>query len=102
MLILYGGRSAEHGVSCLSAAALARAIDPDRYDVVTVGVTPDGRWVTSDGVPAARPGSPLPRVDGSYSVTLVARDGVQLLAYEQEAHPHARRRRLLRPARRGR
>ncbi|GAB3713581.1 D-alanine--D-alanine ligase family protein [Mariniluteicoccus flavus] len=43
--LVFGGDSSEHGVSCLTAASVARAIDPERYDVVGIGITRDGRWV---------------------------------------------------------
>src|SRR6266853_898823 len=45
--ILFGGRSGEHEVSLLSAASVLKAIDNDRYEVVPIGITKDGRWVTS-------------------------------------------------------
>jgi D-alanine-D-alanine ligase len=45
VLLLFGGRSAEHDVSCVTAVAVARALDPDRYEVVPVGITTDGRWL---------------------------------------------------------
>jgi D-alanine-D-alanine ligase len=45
VLLLFGGRSAEHDVSCVTAVAVARALDPDKYDVVPVGITTDGRWL---------------------------------------------------------
>jgi D-alanine-D-alanine ligase len=44
--ILFGGRSGEHEVSLLSAASILRAIHRDRYEVVPVGITKEGRWVT--------------------------------------------------------
>jgi D-alanine-D-alanine ligase len=44
LVVLFGGRSAEHDVSRASASHVLRAIDPDRYDVVPVGITRDGRW----------------------------------------------------------
>ena len=43
--VIFGGTSGEHGVSCLTAAAVLAAMDRDRYDVVGVGITPSGRWV---------------------------------------------------------
>ena len=46
--LLFGGRSAEHDVSCLSAANILRALDPDRYDVVPIAITRDGRWLLAD------------------------------------------------------
>lgn len=42
--ILFGGRSSEHGISCLSAGNVLAAIDRDRYDVVAVGIGRDGAW----------------------------------------------------------
>jgi D-alanine-D-alanine ligase len=46
--ILFGGRSGEHEVSLLSAASVLKAIDKEKYDVVPIGITKDGRWLTSD------------------------------------------------------
>ncbi len=63
LVVLFGGRSAEHEVSCTTAVNVLQALDPDRYDVVPVGVTHDGRWVLAEeaakvlaaGGPAALP-----------------------------------------------
>ncbi|MGH3317802.1 MAG: D-alanine--D-alanine ligase A, partial [Nocardioidaceae bacterium] len=43
--VLFGGRSAEHGVSCLTAGSVLRAIDRERYDVVPIGISHSGQWV---------------------------------------------------------
>ena len=45
--ILFGGRSGEHEVSLLSAASVLQAIDRDKYEVVPIGITKDGRWLTA-------------------------------------------------------
>src|ERR1700693_1253339 len=45
--ILFGGRSGEHEVSLLSAASVFNAIDKNKYEVVPVGITKEGRWLTS-------------------------------------------------------
>jgi D-alanine-D-alanine ligase len=45
--VLFGGRSGEHEVSLLSAASVLKAIDPNKYDVVPIGITKRGRWVTA-------------------------------------------------------
>jgi D-alanine-D-alanine ligase len=45
--ILFGGRSGEHEISLLSAASVFKAIDPNKYDVVPIGITKDGRWLTA-------------------------------------------------------
>jgi len=65
LVVLFGGKSAEHEVSCTTAVSVLQALDPDRYDVVPVGVTHEGRWVLAEdaakvlasGGPAALPAS---------------------------------------------
>jgi D-alanine-D-alanine ligase len=44
-MLLFGGQSAEHDVSRVTAVAVARALDPAKYEVVPVGITTDGRWL---------------------------------------------------------
>jgi D-alanine-D-alanine ligase len=65
--VVFGGRSSEHGVSCLTAADVIAALDPARYDVIPVGIAPDGRWVLeSSGLERFRiSAGRLPEVDGS-------------------------------------
>src|ERR1700722_15958930 len=46
--VLFGGRSGEHEVSLLSAASILNAIDKRKYEVVPIGITKDGRWVTAE------------------------------------------------------
>ena len=50
--ILFGGRSGEHEVSLLSAASVLKAIDPRRYEVVPIGITKEGRWLTASAAQA--------------------------------------------------
>ena len=45
--ILFGGRSGEHEVSLLSAASVLGAINRNKYDVMPIGITKEGRWVTA-------------------------------------------------------
>jgi D-alanine-D-alanine ligase len=45
--VLFGGRSGEHEVSLLSAASVLKAIDPKKYEITPIGITKEGRWVTS-------------------------------------------------------
>jgi D-alanine-D-alanine ligase len=45
--ILFGGRSGEHEVSLLSAASVLNAIDKSKFEVVPIGITKEGRWLTS-------------------------------------------------------
>src|SRR5699024_993904 len=51
--LVVGGRSGEHEVSCATAAGVMRALDPDRYEIVPVGITTDGRWVEGPSDPDA-------------------------------------------------
>ena len=53
LVVLYGGRSAEHEVSCVTAVHVLKALDPDRYDVVPIGITADGRWLLDEAARAA-------------------------------------------------
>jgi D-alanine-D-alanine ligase len=48
VLLLFGGRSAEHDVSRVTAVAVARALDPEKYEIVPVAITTDGRWLLAD------------------------------------------------------
>ena len=54
LVVLYGGRSAEHEVSCVSAEHVLKAIDPARYDVRTVKIGKDGDWEGGDPFVAVR------------------------------------------------
>lgn len=47
-MVLYGGQSAEHDISRVTARHVLAAIDPDRYDVTAVAITRDGRWLRPD------------------------------------------------------
>src|SRR5579871_3175675 len=58
--ILFGGRSGEHEVSLLSAASVFNAINKDNFEVVPIGITKDGRWVTASDAERLLQGKPLP------------------------------------------
>ncbi|HEY6708438.1 MAG TPA: D-alanine--D-alanine ligase A, partial [Actinomycetota bacterium] len=65
LAILYGGRSAEHQVSVVSARSVMEALDPDRFEVVPIAITREGAWLLPDRSPlelAAADGT-LPEVD---------------------------------------
>ena len=53
--ILFGGRSAEHEISVISARSLLDALDPERYEALAIGVTKQGRWQLMLGGPPALP-----------------------------------------------
>jgi D-alanine-D-alanine ligase len=79
VLLLFGGRSAEHDVSRVTAVAVARALDRERYDVVPVAITTDGRWLLADAAQQAIAAGPaaLPTafpVDGDLAPAVGALD----------------------------
>ena len=106
--VLFGGRSGEHEVSLLSAASVLNAIDKKKYEVVPIGITKQGRWVTA--APAARllqgkpPETPEPRhlragdPDATPAAAVLARgegvvvppmpgqDHSSLMPFETDAH----------------
>ncbi|WP_245630464.1 D-alanine--D-alanine ligase family protein [Granulicoccus phenolivorans] len=95
--LVFGGDSSEHGVSCLTAAGVANAIDSERYDVIGIGVTRTGRWtqIPIDRVRGLRTvGQELPAVpedvpeavwlrEGPGRVSIATRDGDRLI----DEHP---------------
>jgi D-alanine-D-alanine ligase len=85
VVVLFGGRSSEHEVSCLSARNVLDALDRDRYEVTTVGITRDGRWTLVDGVEATPP-DVLPSVpDAGDTVAIVqTRKGPRLVRFGED------------------
>jgi D-alanine-D-alanine ligase len=65
--VVFGGRSSEHAVSCVSAGSVLGRLDRERFEIVPVGITPAGAWVlgTDDVAELAIDGRALPSVDGS-------------------------------------
>ncbi len=53
LVVLFGGQSAEHDVSCVTAAHVLGAIDPARYRVTPIGISTSGQWALADGAMAA-------------------------------------------------
>ena len=74
VLVLFGGRSSEHSISCVSAAGILRALDPVRYDITAVGILPDGRWVRVAADPSA-----LDAVDGRLPIVADSGESAALL-----------------------
>ncbi|MBO9569309.1 MAG: D-alanine--D-alanine ligase [Cellulomonas iranensis] len=73
VMVLFGGRSGEHAISCATAGGVLRAIDRDRYDVLAVGITRRGEWVLADDDPdrwAIRDGH-LPEVEDTATRVLL-------------------------------
>ncbi|MSP13589.1 MAG: D-alanine--D-alanine ligase [Chloroflexi bacterium] len=67
--VIFGGRSAEHEVSLVSAEGITRALDPERFEVIPIGITRNGQWLAA--------GNPLQslsagQAEGATSVTLLS------------------------------
>jgi D-alanine-D-alanine ligase len=58
LVVLFGGRSAEHDVSCVSARHVIAAVDPARYDIEPIGITRDGEWVRAEAAMTALAAGP--------------------------------------------
>jgi D-alanine-D-alanine ligase len=92
--VVFGGRSSEHGISCVTAGSVLQAIDRERYDVVPIGIATDGRWVLeSEDTDRLRIESAdkLPAVDGTRATIALAQEtgGTGLVVHEPSQPPHA-------------
>src|SRR3954470_22468826 len=74
--VVFGGRSSEHAISCVSAGSVLRHLDRERFDVVPVGITTDGAWVlgTDDPAQLAIHGRALPAVDAAGTALVLPGD----------------------------
>ncbi|GEP36893.1 D-alanine--D-alanine ligase [Nocardioides psychrotolerans] len=73
--VVFGGRSSEHAISCVTAGSVLKAIDRDVYDVVPIGIATDGRWVLESGDPdrlRIEGVGRLPSVDGERAPVALA------------------------------
>lgn len=70
--VVFGGRSTEHAISCITAGSILRALDRDRYDVLPIGITREGSWVLASDDPKALEmhGDELPEVAKGAAVVL--------------------------------
>ncbi|MGB9376337.1 MAG: D-alanine--D-alanine ligase family protein [Mycobacteriales bacterium] len=82
--VVFGGRSSEHAISCITAASVLRALDRERYDVLPIGITREGSWVLTSDDPRAldKHGDELPEVAKGAAVVLPGDPGRGLLVAE--------------------
>jgi D-alanine-D-alanine ligase len=75
--VLFGGRSAEHEISCISARAVIDALDAGRTEVIPIGITKEGRWhLLSGPLPLPSESGRMPEVtDGSGQLVGLAAEG---------------------------
>jgi D-alanine-D-alanine ligase len=71
--VVFGGRSGEHAVSCISAGSVLGHLDPELFDVVAIGITPQGAWVhVEPDLVLEKDGRTLPVVSGGSAIVLPA------------------------------
>lgn len=56
IVVLFGGQSSEHEVSCMSAANVIDQIDREKYEVIMIGITKEGHWIKTEDVEMIRSG----------------------------------------------
>jgi D-alanine-D-alanine ligase len=76
--VIFGGRSSEHAISCVTAASVLAALDPDRYEVISVGITQSGQWVLVDPAALDMQGRELPEVSAEGRAVILAADPTAL------------------------
>lgn len=72
--VVFGGRSSEHSISCVTASGVLKAIDREAYDVTAIGITRDGEWLCADADPAV-----WELRDGELPEVVAADDDVRVL-----------------------
>jgi D-alanine-D-alanine ligase len=90
--VVFGGRSSEHAISCVTAGSVMQAIDPERYDVVPIGITHEGRWVLESADPerlAITSADKLPEVDPSRASVALSQAATtsELVVHEPSSVP---------------
>ncbi|MBC8099045.1 MAG: D-alanine--D-alanine ligase, partial [Armatimonadetes bacterium] len=76
--VLFGGRSVEHDVSVVTGHQIMRAFDPERYDIVPVYITRDGRWVS---------GAPLLELE-NYKNEITSHKGIEQVILSPSTQHH--------------
>lgn len=89
--VVFGGRSTEHAISCVTASSVLAVLDREKYDVVPIGITREGRWVLAPDDPEklAIHGGELPEVSASAQAVVLASDPTRraLVTHEPDAAP---------------
>ncbi|MDO9573832.1 MAG: D-alanine--D-alanine ligase A, partial [Candidatus Contubernalis sp.] len=76
--VLFGGRSGEHEVSLKSARSVMAALDQTKYDIVPIGITKEGKWLSGGDPMEALAWGNIP---GSFTVAIVPDPGVGGMVY---------------------
>ncbi len=86
--VIFGGRSGEHDVSLMSAQSVMRALSPDKYEVIPIGITREGAWIADEPLAAltagAAAGRPAALLAGSHTAALMRIEAERRLALAAE------------------
>lgn len=77
--VVFGGRSVEHDVSIVTAQQIMQAFDPERYEVVAIYITRDGKWFT---------GEPLKDIDNFKADNIITSDGIEPVILSPDVRHH--------------
>lgn len=88
--VIFGGRSSEHSISCISAGSVLRALDRTKYDVVPIGITKAGKWVleADDADRLTIQNGIFPEVDPANPAVLFTADPTATQLVVQSAVPY--------------
>jgi len=86
--VVFGGRSSEHAVSCATAASVLAAIDNEKYDVIPIGITREGKWVLESADPdrLALTAHHTPEVNSEAAAVVVSNNPEQRRILTAEPH----------------
>lgn len=77
--VLFGGRSNEHAISCVSAGNVMAAIDRDKYDLIPIGITTNGRWLLQrEADSLAIAGGSLPSITSGVELNVTSVPGAAI------------------------
>ncbi len=81
--VVFGGRNSEHAVSIMGAGSVLKALDPAAYEVIPIGIAPDGRWVLASGDQCYEiEGTTLPEVERTGAEIVLPSGSGSLVALE--------------------
>ena len=66
LVIIFGGRSSEHEISVISATNVSKQVDTDKYELILVGITKEGKWLKADSISSMEDGSWLNSKTSAY------------------------------------
>ena len=83
--VVFGGRSTEHAISCVSASSVLANVDRERFDILPIGITAEGTWVLGpeDANQLSIEGDRLPSISGGTELTLPASQAHEVVLLER-------------------